>query len=88
MGIIGGRMWYVIASWQEFAAEPWRMFFIWEGGMAIQGGALLGIISGIGFVKVRRKGTNLLHAADWAVPTVLVAQDGEISSMLKSLVMS
>lgn len=74
MGIIGGRMWYVIASWQEFAAEPWRMFFIWEGGMAIQGGALLGIISGIGFVKVRRKGTNLLHAADWAVPTVLVAQ--------------
>ena len=74
MGIIGGRLWYVIASWQEFAAEPWRMFFIWEGGMAIQGGALLGIISGIGFVKVRRKGTNLLHAADWAVPTVLVAQ--------------
>lgn len=74
MGILGGRVWYVIASWQQFAPRPWEMFYIWQGGMAIQGGALFGIVSGIGFVKVRRKGTSLLQAADWAVPTILVAQ--------------
>lgn len=75
MGILGGRIWYVIASWHEFASGPWwKVFAIWEGGMAIQGGALLGIVSGMGFAKVRRKGTPLLQAADWAVPTVLVAQ--------------
>lgn len=78
MGIIGGRVWYVIASWHEFANDPFNLqtgiFSIWNGGMAIQGGALFGIVSGIGFVKVRRKGTPLLQAADWAVPTVLVAQ--------------
>lgn len=74
MGIVGGRVWYVIASWNEFASNPISMFAIWQGGMAIQGGALFGIVSGIGFVKVRRKGTPLLQAADWAVPTILVAQ--------------
>lgn len=74
MGIIGGRLWYVIASWHEFAERPWEMFYIWQGGMAIQGGAIFGVLAGLGFVKVRRKGTPLLQAADWAVPTVLVAQ--------------
>lgn len=75
MGIVGGRIWYVIASWNEFANKAWwEVFAIWNGGMAIQGGALLGILSGMGFAKVRRKGTPLLQAADWAVPTVLVAQ--------------
>lgn len=75
-GILGGRIWYVVADWSEFfgpsATGHW--YAIWEGGMAIQGGALFGILGGVIFAKVRRKGTPLLQACDWAVPTILVAQ--------------
>ncbi len=74
MGIIGGRIWYVIAEWDEYASNPWNVFAIWEGGLAIQGGAILGVLTGIVFVKIRRRGVPLLQACDWAVPTILVAQ--------------
>jgi len=74
-GIIGGRVWYVIASWSDFANGPWyKVFEIWNGGLAIQGGAIFGILAGVLFVKFRRKNTNLLQAVDWAVPTILFAQ--------------
>lgn len=76
MGIIGGRVWYVIADWSSFfgpnATQDW--YAIWEGGMAIQGGAIFGIGSGMLFAKFRRRGCPLLQACDWAVPTILVAQ--------------
>ena len=44
-GIVGARIWYVIASWNtEFAGQPfWKVFAIWEGGLAIQGGVILGV---------------------------------------------
>lgn len=76
MGIVGGRVWYVIADWSSFfgpeATQKW--YEIWNGGMAIQGGALFGIVSGVLFAKFRRRGVPLLQAADWAVPTILIAQ--------------
>lgn len=76
MGIIGGRVWYVIADWSSFfgpgADQEW--YAIWNGGMAIQGGAIFGILSGVLFAKFRRCHTPILQATDWAVPTILVAQ--------------
>lgn len=72
MGIVGGRLWFLIAQGDP---NMWAQAFnLTTGGMAIQGGALFGIVTGIVFVKVRRKGVPLFQAADWAVPTILVAQ--------------
>lgn len=75
-GIIGARVWYVIASWaDEFANGPfYRVFEIWNGGLAIQGGVIFGVIAGVLFVKFARKGTPVLQATDMAVPTILIAQ--------------
>lgn len=83
-GIVGGRIWYVIASWQSeflpvyeeegFWAGFGNMFAVWNGGLAIQGGALLGIISGVIYAATRRKGTSVLRIMDYAVPTILIAQ--------------
>lgn len=76
MGIVGARLWYVIGNWtrdgfdQDFAA----IFRIWEGGLAIMGGALLGAIAGIVFFKVRRKYIPVRWAADVIVPAILIAQ--------------
>ncbi len=73
-GIVGARIWFVIGDWYRFANDPIRMFYIWEGGLAIMGGALLGIIVGVLFVKFKRKELDLLFTIDMVVPTILLAQ--------------
>lgn len=84
MGIVGARIWYVIASWSaEFlpvfqSSGFWpglgNVLAVWNGGLAIQGGVILGVISGVLVVFFRRKGVSILQAMDFAVPTIFVAQ--------------
>ena len=75
LGIVGARVWYVIASWDEFANRAWySVFEIWKGGLAIQGGVIFGVVAGLLFMFFRRKGTSVLKALDFAVPTILIAQ--------------
>lgn len=75
-GIIGARIWWVLAELNgEFAGRPWyEIFAIWNGGLAIQGGALAGIIVGVIFMIKRRPNIPVLLATDCIVPTILVAQ--------------
>ena len=45
--IICARLYYCAFSWHEFAADPIRILYIWEGGLAIYGGvigAALGVV--------------------------------------------
>ncbi len=76
MGIVGARIWYVIAQWNaEFASQPWyQVFAIWHGGLAIQGGIIGGVLAGVIFMLVRRKHIPLLLAMDCIIPTILLAQ--------------
>lgn len=75
MGIIGARLWYcLILEPNTYLADPIKILKITEGGMAIQGGALLGIISGVAFVLIFRKYVDIRFAMDVAVPTILIAQ--------------
>ena len=75
-GIIGARIFYVIGNWgKEFAGEPWyKCFMIWEGGLTILGGALMGIVVGVAWFLWRNKGYNIWLAVDIIVPTILIAQ--------------
>ena len=76
MGIVGARIWYVIAEWgKEFANQPfYKVFAIWEGGLAIQGGVILGALVGIWYIHHRKPNYNVLAIADLVVPNILVAQ--------------
>lgn len=76
LGIVGARVWYVIAEWQkEFAGgEFWRVFAIWEGGLAIQGGIIGGVLAGVFTIKYFKKGCSVLEILDFAVPTIFIAQ--------------
>ena len=40
MAIVCARLYYVVFSWREYAANPIRALYIWEGGMAIYGGII------------------------------------------------
>jgi len=75
-GILGARLWYVWGQWDvEFVNGPWlRIFYVWEGGLAIMGGALLGAIAGLLYVFFRKRDIHLLEAIDIVLPTILVAQ--------------
>jgi len=83
-GILGARIWYVIASWnleflpvfqrQGFWAGLGECFNFRGGGLAIQGGAIFGVLAGVLFAKYRRKGIELLQITDYAVPTILIGQ--------------
>ena len=75
MGIIGARLWYcLVLEPSKYLANPVDIFKITEGGMAIQGGAILGIAAGVSFVLIFRKYIDIRYAMDVAIPTILIAQ--------------
>ena len=42
-GLIGGRLYHVITSWNEVPHAWWGPFAIWKGGLGIWGGIALGV---------------------------------------------
>ena len=84
-GIIGARIGYVIGNWNRTAeglsfaqrvanGEWWSPLAIWEGGLTIITGALVGIIIGVLWFIWRNKKYSIWLAVDIIVPTILVAQ--------------
>lgn len=74
-GIIGARIAYVIGNWHEFANRDfWHVFAIWEGGLTILGGAIVGIAVGVLVYMKTNKGRSIWRAVDLIVPTILIAQ--------------
>lgn len=68
--IIGARLYYVIFNWSYYAAHPGRIIAVWEGGLAVHGGILLGLLAlllGCHYYK-----ENIWQIGDiFAVPLVL-----------------
>ena len=75
-GILGARIWYVIGNWKVdgFDQDPLMMFRIWEGGLTILGGAIMGIVVGVLWFIWRNKQYSIWIAVDMIVPTILLAQ--------------
>ncbi len=70
--IVCARLYYVLFSWREYAAAPVRALYIWEGGMAIYGGVIGGVLAG--WLYARRKGLPFLRLADLAAPSIALGQ--------------
>jgi phosphatidylglycerol:prolipoprotein diacylglycerol transferase len=72
-GLIGARLFHVIDHWpDEFAANPVRALYVWEGGLAIWGGVVGGLIAGAIVARVR--GWQLSRLLDAAAPGLVLAQ--------------
>ncbi len=72
IGIIGARIYYVIFEWEMYASDPMRIFYIWEGGLAIHGGIIAATLFGLWYF--RKRAVDGLRIMDAIFPNVLLAQ--------------
>jgi len=74
-GLVGGRLYHVITDNELYfraGRDPWRAFYVWEGGLGIWGAVALG---GLGaWIACRRRGIKLPPFADAVAPGIVVAQ--------------
>lgn len=75
-GIIGARIWYVIGNWtvDGFDKDPISALYIWNGGLTILGGAIMGIVVGVLWLHNKHKKYSIWTFVDLIVPTILLAQ--------------
>ena len=52
--ILCARLYYCIFSWSQFAENPIRILYIWEGGLAIYGGVIGALVGVLVFCKVKK----------------------------------
>ena len=71
-GIVGGRLYHDITSWNEVPHNWWGRLAIWEGGLGIWGGIVGGVLGGM--IPLRRAKVSVLRFMDVAAPGLLVAQ--------------
>ena len=71
-GIIGARVYYVLFSFQQFQNDLLSVFRIWEGGLAIYGGIISGLL--IMFLFCSRRKLPFLLLCDIIVPGLAAAQ--------------
>ena len=72
IAILGARCWYVLFQWEYYIHDPIRIFYIWEGGLAIHGGIIAATI--FGYFYFKKKAMNGLRIADVIFPNLLIAQ--------------
>jgi prolipoprotein diacylglyceryl transferase len=71
-GVIGARIYYIITDKSEPWREPAKWIKIWNGGLGIPGGLILGTIFGIWAAK--RRGVDVPMLLTAAAPAIPLAQ--------------
>lgn len=72
-GIVGARLFHVIDHWDHtYAADPLRILYVWQGGLAIWGGIIGGLVALL--VLSRRRQWKLLPVLDTLAPGVVLGQ--------------
>ena len=67
--ILGGRLGYVLFyKFGDYLHEPWKIFYLWEGGMSFHGGFLGVVLALAWFARTRRQ--NWLAITDFIAPLV------------------
>jgi len=71
-GLIGARLYYVAFNLDYYSQVPAKIFAVWEGGLAIHGGVIGGILAGGGYAWRRR--LPLWTYLDIAAPSLALGQ--------------
>lgn len=81
-GIVGARLWDVFFfDWDYYQHHLLEIPFVWQGGMAIQGGILFGVIAGCIYTK--RHNIDTWAFADIVAPAIIIGQSiGRMANLL------
>ena len=71
-GLIGARLYYVAFNLDYYARYPGKIAAVWEGGLAIHGGVLGGLLLGGGYALWR--GLPAITYLDIAAPSLALGQ--------------
>lgn len=72
VGLLGARLYYVIFNWSQYSHDLLSVFRFWEGGLAIHGGIIAGLITMYFYCK--KYNVRLIKITDIAVVSLLIAQ--------------
>jgi prolipoprotein diacylglyceryl transferase len=71
-GILGGRLYHDVTSWNEVPHNWYGWIAVWEGGLGIWGGILGGVIGGV--IPLKRAKVSIPRFMDATAPGLLAAQ--------------
>ena len=72
-GVVGARLWDVFFfDWAYYSHHLSEIFYVWQGGMAIQGGIVFGV--GAGIIYAKRHKIDILALADIVAPAIILGQ--------------
>jgi len=73
ISIISARIYYVIFEWHRYVDQPWwKVFAIWEGGIAIHGALIGAVATAIVFTKMKK--VSFWQIADILAPGLILGQ--------------
>lgn len=71
-GLVGARLYEVVFNWDYYGQYPAKIIAVWEGGLAIHGGLILGPLVGVWLAS--RWGVPVLRGLDVAAPSLALGQ--------------
>lgn len=71
-GILGARLYYVAFKWDYYGQHLSEVFKIWEGGLAIYGGIIGGLLAA--FIVCKAEKMNFFNLLDMASMSLLIGQ--------------
>lgn len=71
--VLFARIYYVVFEWEQYANGPWwSVFAVWEGGIAIHGAILGGVLTAIVYARVKK--ISFWQLADIVAPSLILGQ--------------
>jgi phosphatidylglycerol:prolipoprotein diacylglycerol transferase len=71
-GLAGARVYEVIFNWDYYGRFPAKIFAVWEGGLAMHGGLIVGPL--VGMILARRWKIPILRGLDVCAPSMIIGQ--------------
>src|SRR3954454_22896166 len=72
IAILSARLYYVIFEWNYYSQNPGEIIAIWNGGLAIHGALIGGVITAIVFTK--KKNVSFWQITAIAAPSIILGQ--------------